>query len=325
MLAANFAEFPGDLSRFDDESLRKMGFLDLVRHLEAESAQREPFKTLDVALTGFCGPQVKRNLYRWLCLAHYQSALRQAEIQSLKQKLAQLYGKQWELMDRSSEGTFGFLLKALAGGKHLSDPQLWEEVERHRQAWRNGEAKKIAKETEERERLRKRSGIAPRRSGSIDWTKPHTAQEYVDAFADARINVKRLREFLRPLSNTGKRRGRGHNNPIEYPFQTGLALMQKAVTEWIRDDRKRAMWLTATVTYQVTQPSALTPEGLRFRQVAALLCKRFWSGALKSIWPEGGGLRLVETEEAWRIWHTALQANGLISVPDFLKTASIPR
>jgi len=78
--------------------------------------------------------------------------------------------------------------------------------------------------------------------------------------------------------------------------------------KWITDGDKREALLFVTAMRQVLLPTALTPEGLQFREMLARLWKRFRPLKLETIMPRFN--ELVETEEGWRLWHKTLRAQG---------------
>jgi hypothetical protein len=313
LLAANFTIFPGDVGKFDDESLQREGFLDQFRKFEKELEKQSVFDDLEAGLMAAdLRPAAIRDTYRWFCLAHLQNKLRLAEIERLKQELNENYKEMWELRDQLSEGTAGFWVVAAILGRDFSDPQVIQEEKQIRQQYRERK-KREAEEKSKRdfeafEWQRKRSGSAPSFAKDIDWTRPHTEQEYVDAFGEKKIHVKRVREFLRSFAQAAKRRGQGWNKPKEYPFKAGLALFETAMTKWITDSGKREALLFVTSVRQVALPTALTPQGLRFREMLGRLWKQFRPLKLETILPRFH--ELVETEEYWQLWHKELREAG---------------
>jgi hypothetical protein len=117
-----------------------------------------------------------------------------------------------------------------------------------------------------------------------------------------------VREFLRSFAQAAKRRGQGWNKPKEYPFKAGLALFETAMTKWITDSGKREALLFVTSVRQVALPTALTPQGLRFREMLGRLWKQFRPLKLETILPRFH--ELVETEEYWQLWHKELREAG---------------
>jgi hypothetical protein len=121
LLAANFTIFPGDVGKFDDESLQREGFLDQFRKFEKELEKQSVFDDLEAGLMAAdLRPAAIRDTYRWFCLAHLQNKLRLAEIERLKQELNENYKEMWELRDQLSEGTAGFWVVAAILGRDLS-------------------------------------------------------------------------------------------------------------------------------------------------------------------------------------------------------------
>jgi hypothetical protein len=318
LLAANFDVFPGDIGKFDDKSLQREDIFEEVQNLENELAERNVFADLETGLLAALAPMEAREVYRWFCLTHLQDKLRLEEIVRLKQECKKIYKENRKLHDELSEGTGDFWLKAAIEHRDLFDQQLSQEAERIRQQYREQKKReaeeKSKRDTEVYEQQRKRSGSAPSFAKDIDWTQPHTEQEYVDAFGEKKIHAKRVREFLRPFAQAAKRRGRGRNKPKEYPFEAGLALFERAITKWITDSDKREGLLFMTSVRQVTLPTALTPQGLQFREMLGRLWKQFGPLKVETISPRFH--ELVENEEYWQLWHKELHNAGFPAVAE---------
>jgi len=313
LLAANFTDFPGDIGKFDDESLKQKGFFNHFCKLEKELEKQSVFADLETGLVAaHLRTAARRIAYRWFCLTHLQNKERLTEIARFKQELGETYKKNWELHDQLSEGTTNFWLEAAIQGRDFFDPKVTQEAERIRQQYREQNKREADEKSKRRievfERRRKRSGSAPSFAKDIDWTQRHTEQEYVDAFGEKKIHVKCVRKFLRSFAQAARRRGRGRNKPMEYPFEAGLAFFETAMIKWITDGDKREALLFVTAMRQVLLPTALTPEGLQFREMLARLWKRFRPLKLETIMPRFN--ELVETEEGWRLWHKTLRAQG---------------
>jgi hypothetical protein len=200
---AKLTPFPGDLP-LDNDALNREGLLVAVQRLERELARHVPFNELDGGLSGL-PIAVKRRIYRWLCLLYEQNRLLTAEATILRTRLLNADRTTFELRDELSEGMWGFVnhLRDLGKTTHEVCAELLPLVDRIRADYRernkSKEEEKTKRSSQTYERRRKRSGLAPLISQDIDWTQPHTEQEYVDAFADKFIHAKRVREFLRPL------------------------------------------------------------------------------------------------------------------------------
>ena len=145
----------------------------------------------------------------------------------------------------------------------------------------------------------------------IDWSQSHTEQEYVDAFGERKIHAKRVHDFLRPFAKVARRRGLGHNKPLQYPCKAGLALFNEAVTKWIMDSGRRKTLLFCTIVHQVALPSALSDNGLRFRKLLAHLAKKFLLQRPQVCSPHLYET-MVGTEDGWRAWHQTLREHGFV-------------
>lgn len=304
VLEANFEPFPGDIGKFDDDALGKAGLLEALRKLEREFAPQETFERLNSAIFAEFPRESRREVYRWLCLIRIQNRLRKTEIESARDEIRAMFNEEKKLRHERSEGTSGLWLRTFAEGADPSDPKVLEEDQRIRVAHRERQA-------QDDERGRIRSGSAPPYCNKLDWLQPHTEQEYVDAFGEKRIHVKRIRAFLRPFASTGKRRGRGRNRPVEFTVEAGFLLFCEAVSNWITDNNRRVAVLFATAAYQVVLPSALSPRALEFRKILAELFDRFKSKTPGIVL--ASTIALVGTDENWRSWHEVVRKVGILT------------
>src|SRR5262249_18424864 len=133
----------------------------------------------------------------------------------------------------------------------------------------------------------------------IDWTRPHTVQEYVDGLCLKRAHAKALRRFLHDAPC--QRRGRGRNKPLEYTGGTGIRLFEHAMTDWTSDSDERENAMLQFVTSQVRKPTAPSPEGLAFRAMFVRLMQKFPLRRTEAMAPDL--MSYVKTEENWLKMH----------------------
>ena len=132
LLAANFTAFPGDVGKFDDETLQRKGFLEQFRKLKKELEKQSVFDDLDAGLMAADLPPVAiREVYRWFCLVHLQNKLRLAEIKRLEQQLGEIYEENWELRDQLSEGAASFRFGAVIQGRGAGELDFAASVRRN--------------------------------------------------------------------------------------------------------------------------------------------------------------------------------------------------
>jgi hypothetical protein len=297
VLKANFSEFPGDVGEFDDDKLSSDALRE--RHeLEQRLAKTTAFAGLEDAFDNLrLRPAVRRALYRWFCLQHFQNGLRGEWIKQLEIKKWDLMMRLFVSLNDQSEGMAAPAVFSVLEGKGMPSR---EELERFHQNWLSKKAREERElnciEKEELEQLEKKRKRSWRRGASremIDWTRPHTVLEYVDGLWLKRAHGRAVSQFLR--GTPCQRRGCGRNKPLEYAGTAGIRLFEHAMTEWTSDadDRKNAICDVAK--FQVSLPTALSPEALKFRAVLDRLVRQF---------PEcAGSMSFLETDEKWKEMH----------------------
>jgi hypothetical protein len=310
VLAADFSKYPGDIRNFDDCKLQDEGLLEGVKTLEKRFEKNFAFESLEQALIERGVQRVERQLrYRWFCLLWWQNVLRAADTERLKRIIEELVTENIKLRDELSEGTGDLILKHALQGTIPTD----DDMEQARQDWRarkeNEKAETQRRHYAELERQRIRSGRPGVYRKDIDWTQPHTAQEYVDAFCQESIHAKSVRIFLHPFATLRKRRGCGANKSFEYPFEAGLRLYEKAITDWIAYNDVRIPILFTDIMKQLILPSAISPAGFRCREMLSRLAERFLCGQPSSVFIS---LRvLVSSDEIWAGMHKFFRKRNL--------------
>jgi hypothetical protein len=310
VLAADLFKYPGDIFNFDDSKLRDEGLLEEVKRLEKRFETNVALESLEEAFMNLDVPPVEgQRRYRWICLVSLRDELRGEEVERLKVLASEQREEIAELLDERSDGTGLLFLMCAVKGKTPTP----EEIEQARQDWRarkeSKEAEKRQRESAEWEKLRRRSGRAVGFQMVIDWTLPHTVQEYVDAFGQKSIYAKKVRNFLGRFAPRRNRRGRGANKPLVYPFEAGLGLYEKAITDWIDGDDVRTTILFTDIMFQLALPNAISPAGFRCREVLARLAEKFLSGKKFSV------LRplvyFVCSDETWALIHKSIRQQGI--------------
>jgi hypothetical protein len=287
-----------------------------MKALESKLAENDEFKILDEALAGMSLPE-KKLRFRWHCLLFRQNQLRGFEAQRLENALNAAHVENEQLRDELSEGTSQWfadnLVRVMETTSHPTKEEnesLHRDLEQVRKEWREGKGQKEKAENDakirESERRRKRSGIASPFHHQLDWTQRHSAQEYVDAFAEPTIHTKWVRKFLMEFAPEAQRRGLGRNKELEFPFEAGMRLYEEVMTKWITDAEKYREIMMATITHQVAQRSALTPAGFKFRE----LLVRLISTRPCDMPTDFPHLEAMLAPEMWEAWHRAISATS---------------